>query len=62
VSGVSGALGRGEGLAGDAAEDLPTSGQTVELWWRKRRLVCAEAWCLRKTFTQASAAVSPRAR
>jgi transposase len=42
--------------------DLPTSGQTVELWWRKRRLVCAEAWCLRRTFTQASAAVQPRAR
>jgi transposase len=43
-------------------KDLPISGQTVELWWRKRRLVCAEAWCLRKTFTQVSAAVQPRAR
>jgi transposase len=42
--------------------DLPMSGQTVELWWRKRRLVCAEAWCRRKTFTQVSAAVRPRAR
>ena len=43
-------------------KDLPMSGQTVELWWRKRRLVCAEAWCRRKTFTQVSAAVRPRAR
>jgi transposase len=42
--------------------DLPMSGQAVELWWRKRRLVCAEAWCRRKTFTQVSAAVLPRAR
>src|SRR6266550_8630489 len=43
-------------------KDLPTSGQTVELWWRKRRLICAEALCPRKTFTQVSAAVRPRAR
>ena len=42
--------------------DLPMSGQTVEPWWRKRRLVCAEAWCLRKSFSQVSAAVQPRAR
>src|SRR5215216_2701703 len=43
-------------------KDLPVFGQTVELWWRKRRLVCAEAWCGRKTFTQVPAAVRPRAR
>jgi transposase len=43
-------------------KDLPTSGQTVELWWRKRRLICDEALCPRKTFTQVSAAVRPRAR
>ena len=43
-------------------KDLPASGQTVELWWRKRRLVCAEALCPRRSFTQASAAVRPRAR
>jgi transposase len=42
--------------------DLPASGQTVDLWWRKRRLVCAEACCPRKSFTQVSAAVRPRAR
>ncbi len=23
-------------------KDLPASGQTVELWWRKRRLMCGE--------------------
>jgi hypothetical protein len=45
-----------------ALKDLPASGQTVELWWRKRRLVCREALCPRKTFTQASAAVRPRDR
>jgi hypothetical protein len=33
-----------------------------ELWWRKRRLVCAEPWCPRRTFTQPSTAVQPRAR
>jgi transposase len=43
-------------------KDLPVSGQTVELWWRKRRLICDEALCPRKTFTQVSAAVRPRAR
>ena len=43
-------------------KDLPASGQPVELWWRKRRLVCGEALCPRKTFTQVSAAVRPRAR
>ena len=42
-------------------KDLPTFGQTVELWWRKRRLICDEL-CPRKTFTQVSAAVRPRAR
>ena len=43
-------------------KDLPLPGQTVELWWRKRRLICAEALCPRKTFTQVSTAVRPRAR
>ena len=32
-------------------KDLPACGQTVELWWRKRRLVCREAQCRQKTFT-----------
>jgi len=43
-------------------KDLPASGQQVQLQWRKRRLVCAEPLCPRKTFTQASTAVRPRAR
>jgi transposase len=43
-------------------KDLPASGQTVELWWRKRRLVCVEPLCPRKTFTQVSTAVRPRGR
>ncbi|MGH3100361.1 MAG: ISL3 family transposase, partial [Thermoleophilia bacterium] len=43
-------------------KDLPACGQTVELWWRKRRLVCTERLCARKTFTQVCAAVRPRGR
>src|SRR3712207_1552055 len=43
-------------------KDLPACGQRVELWWRKRRLVCVEQWCPRKTFTQTSTAIRPRAR
>jgi transposase len=43
-------------------KDLPVSGQTVQLWWRKRRLICSEALCPRMTFTQTSTAVRPRAR
>jgi transposase len=43
-------------------KDVPASGQRVELWWRKRRLVCAEPLCPRMTFTQTTAAVRPRAR
>ena len=41
-------------------KDLPVSGQRVELWWRKRRLICGVGQ--RKTFTQVAAAVRPRAR
>ena len=43
-------------------KDLPICGQSVELWWRKRRLSCREALCSRETFTQISVAVRPRAR
>jgi transposase len=43
-------------------KDLPIFGQSVELWWRKRRLICEEALCPRRSFTQVSAAVRPRAR
>ena len=43
-------------------KDVPACGQTVDLRWRKRRLVCGEVLCPRKTFTQTSAAVRPRGR
>jgi transposase len=43
-------------------KDLPASGQAVELWWRKRRLICGEALCPRRSFTQTAEAVQPRAR
>ena len=39
--------------------DLSASGQQTQLWWRKRRLVCVEAVCPRRTFTQTSAAIRP---
>jgi transposase len=42
--------------------DLPAAGQRVELWWRKRRLVCGEALCPRRSFTQTCEAVRPRGR
>jgi hypothetical protein len=38
-------------------KDLPACGQTVELWWRKRRLRCGEWLCPRRSFTQTAAAV-----
>jgi transposase len=43
-------------------KDLPASGQQVQLRWRKRRLVCVERLCPRRTFTQASTAVRTRGR
>ena len=43
-------------------KDLAASGQTVELRWRKRRLVCREDRCPLRSFTQSSAAVRPRGR
>jgi len=45
-----------------AVKDLDASGQRVDLWWRKRRLVCAEPECPKGTFTQRSTEVPPRAR
>jgi transposase len=38
-------------------KDLPACGQTVELWWRKRRLRCGERLCPRRSFTQTATAV-----
>jgi transposase len=44
-------------------KDLPASGQQVQLRWRKRRLVCAEPLCPRKTFTPGlDRGADPRAR
>ena len=43
-------------------KDLPVCGQTVELWWRKRRLVCREQQCRQHGFTEVRAAVRPRGR
>jgi transposase len=43
-------------------KDLPASGQAVELWWRKRRLVCGEPLCPRRSFTQTAVALRPRGR
>lgn len=42
--------------------DLPASGQRTKLWWRKRRLLCVEALCPRRSFTQESVAIRPRGR
>jgi transposase len=42
--------------------DLPASGQQTQLWWRKRRLVCGEVLCPRRSFTQTSDAIRPRSR
>src|SRR4051794_3560449 len=43
-------------------KDLPASDQSVESWWRKRRLACLEALCPRRSFTQPSRAIRCRAR
>jgi hypothetical protein len=43
-------------------KDFPACGQTVELWWRKRRLVCREVECRQQNVTQACGAVRPHGR
>lgn len=43
-------------------KDVPASGQRVQLWWRKRRLVCSESACPQRSFTQLSDAIRPQAR
>jgi transposase len=43
-------------------KDLPASGQAVSLWWRKRRLVCAEPTCPRGSFTEVTGEIPPRSR
>ena len=43
-------------------KDLPASGERVELWWRKRRLVCQPSSCPRRSFLERTAAIPPRSR
>src|SRR5256714_5482187 len=43
-------------------KDLPASGQRVQLWWRKRRLLCATPGCERLSFTEVVEAIGSRAR
>ena len=42
--------------------DLTASGQRVELWWRARRLVCAETACRRSSFVERSDQIGLRSR
>ncbi len=42
--------------------DVTASGQRVELWWRARRLVCAEAACKRYSFVERSDQIRLRSR
>ncbi len=43
-------------------KDLPASGRRVQLCWRKRRLLCREEGCPRRSFVERVEAVAPRAR
>ena len=42
--------------------DLPAADQHVALWWRKRRLICQEPSCARRSFTQETEEIPPRSR
>jgi transposase len=43
-------------------KDLPAGDSQVQLWWRKRRLVCRQPSCARGSFTQAMPQIPPRSR
>jgi len=43
-------------------KELPTSVQRVELWWRKRRLVCLPATRPRRSFLERTTAIPRRSR
>lgn len=43
-------------------KDLPHGPVPLRVWVRKRRFVCAESLCDRRTFTEASEQLPPRAR
>lgn len=40
--------------------DLPAADQEVVVWWRKRRLICAEPDCPRRSFTHTAPEVPAR--
>ena len=42
--------------------DLPVADAQVALWWRKRRLLCLEPTCARRSFTQVTAEIPARSR
>jgi transposase len=42
--------------------DLPVAGRRVDLRWRKRRWLCDQQGCARKTFTEAVGVIPARAR
>ena len=42
--------------------DLPVADQQVALWWRKRRLLCQQPTCPRRSFTQVTTEVPARSR
>lgn len=48
--------------ATQAVKDIPVGGAVVQVMVRKPRLVCAETACPRRTFTQATEQLPPRAR
>ena len=43
-------------------KDLPASGQRVALWWRKRRLICSETTCAKRSFVERVDAIGHRGR
>jgi len=42
--------------------DLPVADAQVALWWRKRRLICVESSCSRRSFTPTTDEIPARAR
>ncbi len=43
-------------------KDAPSFGRRVVVWWWKRRFRCREPWCPRRSFTETSEEILPRAR
>ena len=57
--GVISSAGEGSAVVG-RSRTLPVSGRQIALWWRKRRLVCAEPLCGKGSFVERVEAVGPR--